>query len=81
MMFQLLERIGVLGRRWTTFIQVRRELETYTERELNDMGMSRADIGRVALEAAALVKPDATKRAREEDRRPQLLRQRFSPYL
>jgi len=77
---KLLEQITLLTRRWATYQRVRRELETYNERELNDMGMSRADIGRIALEAASLVKADPTKRARE-DRRPALLRQRFSPYL
>jgi len=78
---QLLEQIALLARRWATYQRVRRELETYTERELNDMGMSRADIGRISLEAASLVKPDPMKRARPEDRRPQLLRQRYSPHL
>jgi len=42
------------------------------------MGMSRADIGRIAREAASLVKADPT---RADNRRPALLRQRFSPYL
>jgi uncharacterized protein YjiS (DUF1127 family) len=80
-MTKLLDQITLLARRWGTYVRVRHELEAYTDRELNDLGMSRADIGRIALEAASLVKPDATKRAREEDRRPSLLRQRFSPYL
>jgi len=80
-MFQLLERIGLLARRWATYQRVRAELETYSERELNDMGMSRADIGRIALEAASLVEVDPTKGAGPEDRRPALLRQRYSPHL
>ncbi len=80
-MFQLLERIGLLARRWATYQRVRAELETYSERELNDMGMSRADIGRIALEAASLVEADPTRGARAEDRRPALLRQRYSPHL
>jgi uncharacterized protein YjiS (DUF1127 family) len=80
-MIRLLEQIGLLAKRWATYQRVRAELETYTERELNDMGMSRADIGRIAREAASLVKADPTKRARPEDRRPALLRQRYSPYL
>ena len=80
-MMKLLDQIALLARKWGTYLRVRRELETYTERELNDIGMTRADIGRIALEAAALVKPDPAKRAREEDRRPALLRQRYSPYL
>ena len=80
-MMRLLEQIGLLARRWATYQRVRAELETYNERELNDMGMSRADIGRVALEAASLVKPDPTKRAHPEDRKPELLRQRYSPHL
>ena len=80
-MVRLLEQIGLLAKRWATYQRVRAELETYTERELNDMGMSRADIGRIAREAASLVPADLTKRARPEDRRPALQRQRFSPYL
>jgi uncharacterized protein YjiS (DUF1127 family) len=80
-MTKLLDQIALLARRWGTYVRVRHELEAYSDRELNDIGMSRADIGRIALEAASLVKPDATKRTREEDRRPSLLRQRFSPYL
>ena len=47
-MVRLLEQIGLLAKRWATYQRVRAELETYTERELNDMGMSRADIGRIA---------------------------------
>lgn len=78
---KLLQQIALLARRWATYQRVRAELETYTERELNDMGMSRADIGRISLEAASLVKADPTKRAGAEDRRPALLRQRFSPDL
>ena len=77
-MFQLLERLGLFAGRYATYLQVRKELQTYSDRELNDMGMSRADIGRIALEAAALAKAD---QARGQDRRPALLRQRFSPYL
>lgn len=55
-MKQLLERLGLYVQRWQVYFRVRAELETYTERELNDMGMSGADIGRVAREAAALTK-------------------------
>lgn len=75
---QLLEQMGLLVRRWGTYLRIREELGTYTDRELNDMGMSRADIGRIAREAASLVKADPT---RKDNRRPALLRQRFSPYL
>jgi uncharacterized protein YjiS (DUF1127 family) len=75
---QLLEQMGLLVRRWGTYLRIREELGTYTDRELNDMGMSRADIGRIAREAASLVKADPTRAA---NRRPALLRQRFSPYL
>ncbi len=78
---KLLEQIATLVRRWKTYLRVRQELETYTERELIDMGMTRADIGRIALEAASLVKADAPQQGRAEDRRPALLRQRYSPYL
>lgn len=80
-MMQLLERIGLWARRWACYVRVREELETYSERELADMGMTRADIGRIALEAAALVKREPAGQARAEDQRPALLRQRFSPYL
>ena len=76
---KLLEQITLMARRWATFQRVRAELEGYSERELNDMGLSRADIRRVAIEAASLVKtaPDA----REDGRRPALLRQRYSAHL
>jgi uncharacterized protein YjiS (DUF1127 family) len=80
-MMKLLEQIALLARRWATYQRVRAELETYTERELADMGMSRADIGRIALEAASLVKPAAKAEAIEEERSPALLRQRRSAHL
>jgi uncharacterized protein YjiS (DUF1127 family) len=56
-MKQLLERLGLFVARWQTYFRIRAELETYSERELHDMGMSSADISRVAREAAALTKP------------------------
>ncbi len=56
-MKQLLERLGLFATRWQTYFRIRAELETYSERELHDMGMSSADISRVAREAAALSKP------------------------
>ena len=77
-MMKLLERIALLARRWATYQRVRAELESYTERELNDMGISRGDITRISLEAASLVKP---KTQAEEDRRPALLRQRYATDL
>lgn len=77
-MIQLLERLGILTGRWATFLRVRRELETYSDRELNDMGLSRADIGRIALEAATLAHRDT---AGTEEHRPAPLRQRYVPYL
>ena len=76
-MIQLLAQIGLLGRRWATYIRVLKELETYSEREFNDMGMSRADIGRVAMEAASLVKAQPAEP--DDDTRAALLRRRFSP--
>jgi uncharacterized protein YjiS (DUF1127 family) len=79
-MIKLLEQIALYARRWATYQRVRAELESYTERELNDMGMSRSDITRIALEAASLVKPQA-KAPTEEEHRPALLRQRYSAYL
>jgi uncharacterized protein YjiS (DUF1127 family) len=74
-MIQLLERLGILTGRWATFLRVRRELESYSERELNDMGLSRADIGRIALEAATL----AHRTAGTEEHRPAPLRQGYAP--
>ncbi|MBL9035320.1 MAG: DUF1127 domain-containing protein [Rhodospirillaceae bacterium] len=53
-MKQLLERLSLAMRRWRTYLRVREELATYSERDLHDMGMSRADIGRIAREAAVL---------------------------
>lgn len=80
-MMKLLEQIVLLARRWATYQRIRAELETYTERELNDMGMSRSDIGRIALEAAPLVKPEPKSESGEGSGRPALLRQRFTAYL
>ena len=79
-MIKLLEQIALLARRWATYQRVRAELGTYSERELNDMGISRGDITRISLEAAALVKPQPKAQA-EEDRRPALLRQRYATDL
>ena len=79
-MTKLLNQIATLVRRWRTYLRVRNELEAYSERELNDIGISRGDITRIAREAASLAQPDATRR-HADDRRPGLLRQRFSPYL
>ena len=76
-MMKLLEHIAVVARRWATYKRVRAELESYTERELNDRGLSRGDITRIALEAASLVKPQPTAKT-EEERRPALLRQRYA---
>ena len=53
-MKQLLERLSLTLRRWRCYLQVREELGTYSERELLDMGMMKADIRRVASEAAAM---------------------------
>ncbi len=77
-MKKLLEQIALLARRWATYQRIRAELGTYTDRELADMGMSRVDIGRIALEAASLVKPQPE--AKPVDEQPALLRQR-SAYL
>lgn len=77
-MIKLLEQIALMARRWATYQRVRAELESYTERELNDMGISRGDITRISLEAASLAKP-ASKT--EEERRPALLRQRYATDL
>jgi uncharacterized protein YjiS (DUF1127 family) len=73
-MMKFLEQIALMARRWATYQRVRAELETYTERELNDMGISRGDITRISLEAASLVTPKAKT---GEERRPALLRQRY----
>ncbi len=77
-MKKLFGQIGLLARRWATYQRVRAELETYTDRELSDMGMSRADIGRIALEATSLVKP-AT--ASTEEPHAAALGQRYSTSL
>ena len=79
-MMKLLEQIAVFARRWATYQRVRAELETYTERELNDMGMTSVDIGRIAREAASLVKPQP-KTPDETDGRSALQRPRYSAYL
>jgi len=79
-MMKLLEQIALVARRWATYRRIRAELESYTERELNDMGMSRSDITRIALEAALLAKPQP-KGKTEEERRPALLRQRYATDL
>jgi uncharacterized protein YjiS (DUF1127 family) len=77
-MMKLLEQIALLARRWATYQRVRAELETYTERELNDMGIGRGDITRIALEAASLVKPKTQTR---EERRAAPLGQRYATDL
>jgi uncharacterized protein YjiS (DUF1127 family) len=79
-MMKLLEQMALYARRWATYQRVRAELESYTERELNDMGMSRSDITRISLEAASLAKPQPKAQA-DEDRRPALLRQRYATDL
>ena len=63
-MKQLLERLSLTLRRWRCYLRVREELGGYSERELLDMGMMKADIGRVAREAAALT--DLTDRAQRQ---------------
>jgi uncharacterized protein YjiS (DUF1127 family) len=78
-MMKLLEQISLMARRWATYQRIRAELESYTERELNDMGMSRSDVTRIALEAASLVKPQP--KAASEEARPGLLRQRYASEL
>jgi len=80
-MTKLLDQIALLARRWGTYLRVRNELEAYSDRELNDIGISRADITRISLEAASLVQPEASERTLADDRRPALLRQRFSAHL
>lgn len=78
-MKKLVEQIVLLARRWATYQRIRAELGTYTDRELADMGISRADIGRIALEAASLVKPQPE--ATRDEERPALLRRRSSACL
>lgn len=49
--------VARLAQRWAAYQTYRRtlfELETLTDRELNDIGLSRWDIRRVARESAAL---------------------------
>ncbi|WP_374384613.1 DUF1127 domain-containing protein [Dongia sp.] len=52
---QLLSTINLTLRRWQRYSEVRRELATYTDRELADMGLGRGDIRTIAQEAAAAV--------------------------
>lgn len=54
---QLLSSIDLMLRRWQRYDEVRRELASYTDRELVDMGLIRGDIPDIAREAAALVQP------------------------
>lgn len=56
---QLLSLIDLTLRRWQRYGEVRRELATYNDRELDDMGVRRSDIPRIAREAAALIQPAA----------------------
>ena len=56
---QLLSMLDLTFRRWQRYNEVRRELATYTDRELEDMGLNRSDITHVAREAAALVRAGA----------------------
>jgi uncharacterized protein YjiS (DUF1127 family) len=41
-------------RRWRRYRETVRELESLSPRELNDLGIHRGDIGRLAREAARL---------------------------
>ena len=54
---QLLSLIDLTLRRWQRYGEVRRELATYTDRELDDMGLCRSDIPQIARDAAALITP------------------------
>jgi uncharacterized protein YjiS (DUF1127 family) len=74
-MKKLLGHIAFLARSWATYQRVRAELETYTDRELADMGIGRADITRIAIEAASLVKQEPKATAEGSTA---LLRQRYS---
>ncbi|WP_303978995.1 DUF1127 domain-containing protein [Dongia mobilis] len=52
---QLLSSIDLILRRWQRYGEVRRELATYTDRELEDMGIRRSDIPGIARKAAAMI--------------------------
>lgn len=52
---QLLSYVELTLRRWQRYGEVRRELATYTDRELEDMGLRRSEIPQIARDAAALV--------------------------
>jgi uncharacterized protein YjiS (DUF1127 family) len=52
---QLLSYVDLYLRRWQRYAEVRRELATYTDRELDDMGVRRSDIPAIAQQAAALI--------------------------
>ena len=56
---QLLSYVDLTLRRWQRYGEVRRELATYTNRELDDMGLRRSDIPQIARDAAALITPAA----------------------
>lgn len=47
---------SLLGRyrRWVRYRETLRELQNLSQRELNDLGIARGDIGRLAREAAKL---------------------------
>jgi uncharacterized protein YjiS (DUF1127 family) len=78
-MKQFLERLSLTLRRWRVYLRVREELGTYSERELSDMGMAKADIARIAREAAAL--SDLTDRRQPDFFEQQAGRKIAYPYV
>lgn len=80
-MKQLLERLSLTINRWRVYLRVREELGTYSERELRDMGMTKADIGQIAREAAALTELTDRNAWQQEFRETRLGRPFPYPYL
>nr|WP_298688119.1 DUF1127 domain-containing protein [uncultured Dongia sp.] len=62
---QLLSYVDLYLRRWQRYGEVRRELATYTDRELDDMGVRRSDIPAIARDAAALIQSGSSTPATE----------------
>ena len=47
----LIKRMAAWGRRRRRYIQIRQELETYSDRQLSDLGIARWDIPRIARDS------------------------------
>ncbi len=47
----MIKRMTAWGARHRQYLKIRQELEMYTDRQLNDLGIARWDIPRVARES------------------------------